>query len=99
MKQISADILLIRHYQADDSEKLSEIFTDAIMAIEDSFYTPSQKHAWIGNHSAQSWQERFSKTLPYVAAINNKTAGFIDERLGILTGSMTNYNVTYVPLS
>ena len=88
MKQISADILLIRHYQADDSEKLSEIFTDAIMAIEDSFYTPSQKHAWIGNHSAQSWQERFSKTLPYVAAINNKTAGFIefgmDGRIGMI---------------
>ena len=78
MKQISADILLIRHYQADDSEKLSEIFTDAIMAIEDSFYTPSQKHAWIGNHSDEFWQHRFEKTLPFMAVIGDRVVGFIE---------------------
>ena len=43
------------------------------------------------------YPNKYTPPRTYISSIFEK--GYIDERLGILTGSMTNYNVTYVPLN
>ena len=43
------------------------------------------------------YPNKYTPSRTYISNIFEK--GYIDERLGILTGSMTNYNVTYVPLN
>ena len=43
------------------------------------------------------YPNNYAPSRTYISNIFERE--YIDERLGILTGSMTNYNVTYVPLN
>lgn len=57
---------------------LAKIFEQAILAIDNDIYSPSQKQAWLGNHSADYWQQRFEQTQPFVAVIDDRAVGFIE---------------------
>lgn len=70
--------MLIRDYQPSDSQALVKIFKQAILAIDERVYSSSQKHAWLGNHSDEFWQQRFDKTLPFIAVMDNRAVGFIE---------------------
>lgn len=70
--------MLIRNYQRQDSQVLATIFANAILAIDDSIYSPRQKQAWLGNHSADYWQQRFEQTQPFVAVIDGVAVGFVE---------------------
>lgn len=70
--------MLIRDYQPSDSQALAKIFKQAILAIDERAYSSSQKHVWLGNHSDEFWQQRFAKTLPFIAVMDDRAVGFIE---------------------
>ena len=69
---------MVRNYQPQDSQALATIFKNAILALDNSIYSPRQKQAWLGNHSDEFWQSRFEQTKPLVAVLNDVVVGFIE---------------------
>ena len=69
---------MVRNYQPQDSQELATIFKNAILAVDNSIYSPRQKQAWLGNHSDEFWQSRFEQTKPLVAEIDSNPVGFIE---------------------
>lgn len=69
---------MVRNYQPQDSQALATIFKNAILAFNNSIYSPRQKQAWLGNHSDEFWQSRFEQTKPLVAEIDSNPVGFIE---------------------
>ena len=69
---------MVRNYQPQDSQALATIFKNAILAFNNSIYSPRQKQAWLGNHSDEFWQSRFEQTKPLVAVLNDVVVGFIE---------------------
>lgn len=69
---------MVRNYQPQDSQALATIFKNAILAFDNSIYSPRQKQAWLGNHSDEFWQSRFEQTKPLVAEIDSNPVGFIE---------------------
>lgn len=57
---------------------MAQIFSHAILGIDDSVYSLSQKQAWLGNHSADYWQQRFEQTQPFVAVMDDRAVGFME---------------------
>jgi len=68
---------VIRRYRRSDLDSIIELFHDTIHAINARDYSQEQLNAWAPkNINRNSWHERFSSSITYVAAENDIIVGF-----------------------
>ena len=71
--------ICIKTYQRDDYKKLADIFYASVHAICPSIYNGTQKNAWAKRPiNYDFWQDRFLRTQPFCAFIENDCVGFIE---------------------
>ena len=69
----------IQNYTSDYIEAITDVFYDAIHAIDDSIYTEAQKNAWAPlPRDYESWAGRLMFKRPYFAMDGQQLLGFIE---------------------
>ncbi len=74
-------IIHIRQYQQSDAPALASIFYHTIHNINCIDYSSEQIDAWAPSYLLEDlgfWQNKFSRTRPFVAVINDKIVGFAE---------------------
>jgi putative acetyltransferase len=71
--------IVIRKFISADTDKLIELFKDAVAAINIRRYTQEQVQTWTKVNSDE-WQASLQNNLAYVAEINGVIVGFADLR-------------------
>ncbi|MGK5594530.1 MAG: GNAT family N-acetyltransferase [Parachlamydiaceae bacterium] len=72
--------IFIRRYVSQDAPFLAKIFYDTIHTINAKDYTKEQLDAWAPESSLQAerWSEKFARTRPFVALVNEEVVGFAE---------------------
>lgn len=70
--------IVIRNYQADDSEKLFDLFVQTIRNINSKDYSPAEISAWIGEKDLGKWDRSFKEHYTAVATVGQTVVGFGD---------------------
>ena len=69
----------IRPATHNDAAQIAELFRRAVLHIEASYYSDSEKAAWIqGADNAAFWQKRIGRGCIRLAAQNDRILGFIE---------------------
>ena len=69
----------IRPATHNDAAQIAELFRRAVLHIEASYYSDSEKAAWIqGADNAAFWQKRIGRSCIRLAAQNDRILGFIE---------------------
>ena len=69
----------IRPATHNDAAQIAELFHRAVLHIETSHYSDSEKAAWIqGADNAAFWQKRIGRSCIRLAAQNDRILGFIE---------------------
>tara|TARA_B100001094_G_C18194002_1_gene809308 strand:- start:3383 stop:3859 length:477 start_codon:yes stop_codon:yes gene_type:complete len=69
----------IYNYDAQQNDRLIEIFYTAVHHIDSNTYTTEQKRAWAPYPIDYAfWYDRLSTKQPWMAWFNNKLVGFIE---------------------
>ena len=69
----------MRDYLPADAPKIAALFTAAVHAIPEAFYTAAQRSAWAPLPPAlEKWAERLQRTKPLLAFRDGRLAGFIE---------------------
>ena len=75
----SATTFRIRPATHNDAAQIAELFRRAVLHIETSHYSDSEKAAWIqGADNAAFWQKRIGRGCIRLAAQNDRILGFIE---------------------
>ena len=75
----SATTFRIRPAAHNDAAQIAELFRRAVLHIETSHYSDSEKTAWIqGADNAAFWQKRIGRGCIRLAAQNDRILGFIE---------------------
>ena len=75
----SATTFRIRPAAHNDAAQIAELFRRAVLHIETSHYSDSEKAAWIqGADNAAFWQKRIGRGCIRLAAQNDRILGFIE---------------------
>ena len=75
----SATTFRIRPAAHNDAAQIAELFRRAVLHIEASHYSDSEKAAWIqGADNAAFWQKRIGRGCIRLAAQNDRILGFIE---------------------
>ena len=75
----SATTFRIRPATHNDAAQIAELFRRAVLHIEASHYSDSEKAAWIqGADNAAFWQKRIGRGCIRLAAQNDRILGFIE---------------------
>ena len=75
----SATTFCIRPATHNDAAQITELFRRAVLHIETSHYSDSEKAAWIqGADNASFWQKRIGRGCIRLAAQNDRILGFIE---------------------
>ncbi|MBK0395890.1 GNAT family N-acetyltransferase [Kingella bonacorsii] len=75
----STATFLIRPATHNDAAQIAELFRRAVLHIETSHYSDSEKAAWIqGADNAAFWQKRIGRGCIRLAAQNDRILGFIE---------------------
>ena len=75
----STAIFRIRPATHNDAAQIAELFRRAVLHIETSHYSDSEKAAWIqGADNAAFWQKRIGRGCIRLAAQNDRILGFIE---------------------
>ena len=75
----SATTFRIRPAAHNDAAQIAELFRRAVLHIETSHYSDSEKAAWIqGADNAAFWQKRIGRGCIRLAAQNDRIIGFIE---------------------
>jgi len=75
----SATTFRIRPAAHNDAAQIAELFRRAVLHIEASYYSDSEKAAWIqGADNAAFWQKRIGPGCIRLAAQNDRILGFIE---------------------
>ena len=75
----SATTFRIRPAAHNDAAQIAELFRRAVLHIEASYYSDSEKAAWIqGADNAAFWQKRIGRGCIRLAAQNDRILGFIE---------------------
>ena len=75
----SATTFRIRPAAHNDAAQIAELFRRAVLHIEASHYSDSEKTAWIqGADNAAFWQKRIGRGCIRLAAQNDRILGFIE---------------------
>ncbi len=72
--------IFIRRYVSQDAPFLAKIFYDTIHKINAKDYTQEQIDVWAPEASleGEKWSEKFVKTRPFVALVNEEIVGFAE---------------------
>ncbi len=75
-----ANEIIIRHYIADDTQQLANIYYYTIHNINVQDYSEEQVNAWAPTSSLEltGWKKKWEKITPLVALMNNKIVGFTE---------------------
>ena len=72
--------VFIRQYKFSDANCMAKIFYNTIHNVNSDHYTEKQLDAWAPKSSLEPevWQDKWEKSPPIVALINNKVIGFAE---------------------
>jgi putative acetyltransferase len=70
----------IRDYQPGDVQALANIYYNTIHRINTQHYTKEQVDVWAPPSSLETerWAEKFSRTKPLIATVENEIVGFTE---------------------
>ena len=69
----------IELYTENRAAEITNLFHQAVHAIDESVYTVEQKEAWAPTPpDYEYWKERLNKKRPFVAIIHDRVAGFME---------------------
>lgn len=83
--KLSKPLIIVRSYEERDAEDLAKIYYHTIHRINCRDYSKEQLNVWAPEASLQPerWLDRFQRTKPFVATVNEKVVGFAEfERNG-----------------
>lgn len=72
--------IVIRNYRLEDAKVLMDIFYNTIHKVNIKDYTLEQVDVWAPKETLiiNDWQNRFSRTNPIVALVDEKIVGFAE---------------------
>ena len=69
----------IRPYKPSDTQKLIELFREAVHAINIKHYSPEQIAIWAPyNIAEEKWEKNLSQNITFIAEIDDIIVGFAD---------------------
>ena len=72
-------IISIRPYKPSDTQKLIELFREAVHAINIKHYSPEQVAVWAPDDiDEKKWEKNLSQNITFIAEIDDIIVGFAD---------------------
>ena len=72
--------IIIREFRTEDVQDLVKIYYNTIHKVNIRDYTQEQVNVWAPETCLEikNWAEKFEKTRPFVAIIDNRIVGFVE---------------------
>lgn len=78
MKKQDTGMIEIRPAQTGDGQALYDVTKRSVNGLAAEHYSKNQITGWMGNRTAQTYEEIIRENSTYVAVENGKVVGFVD---------------------